>query len=312
MWDSNGSLCKASAAMNSIYLPLIVSLLLLVSIAANAADKLSVYAVNYPLAYFTQRIGGDHINPVFPLPADIDPAFWEPDASDIAGFQQADLILLNGAGYAEWLKRASLPRRKLVNTSAAFQHDYISVKKTVTHQHGPGGDHSHAGTAFTTWLDFNQASMQAKAILLALEKARPEHADDFRQNFASLETELAELDKTMKGIVSDDTDKQLIASHPVYQYLARRYHIKLKSLMWEPEAVPDNKQWLALQQLLNGHEASWMIWEGEPDAQSVARLQALGISSLVFDPGANVPQEGDFMTIMKRNLSEIEKAYRLQ
>jgi zinc transport system substrate-binding protein len=298
--------------MNSIYRPLIVSLLLLASVTANAADILSVYAVNYPLAYFAQRIGGDHINPVYPLPADIDPAFWEPDASDIAGFQQADLILLNGAGYAKWLKRVSLPRRKLVNTSAAFQHDYISVNETVTHQHGPGGDHTHTGTAFTTWLDFNQASMQAKVILQALEKARPEHADDFRQNFASLQTELAELDEAMKNIVSDDTGKLLIASHPVYQYLARRYHIKLKSVMWEPDSVPDNNQWLALQQLLEGHDASWMIWEGEPDAQSVARLQAMGISSLVFDPVADAPQQGDFISIMKRNLSEIAKAYRLK
>jgi zinc transport system substrate-binding protein len=199
-----------------------------------------------------------------------------------------------------------------VNTSAAFQHDYISVNETVTHQHGPGGDHTHTGTAFTTWLDFNQASMQAKVILQALEKARPEHADDFRQNFASLQTELAELDEAMKNIVSDDTGKLLIASHPVYQYLARRYHIKLKSVMWEPDSVPDNNQWLALQQLLEGHDASWMIWEGEPDAQSVARLQAMGISSLVFDPVADAPQQGDFISIMKRNLSEIAKAYRLK
>ena len=116
----------------------------------------------------------------------------------------------------------------------------------------------------------------------------------------------------MKNIAADDTGKLLIASHPVYQYFARRYHIKLKSVMWEPEAVPDNKQWLALQQLLKGHDASWMIWEGEPDVQSVARLQAMGISSLVFDPVANVPQEGDFISIMKRNLSEFAKAYRLQ
>ena len=285
---------------------------MLVSFAASAADKLTVYAVNYPLAYFAERIGGDHVNVVFPLPADIDPAFWEPDANDIAGFQQADLILLNGAGYAKWLKHASLPRRKLVNTSAAFQHDYISVEETVTHQHGPGGDHSHAGTAFTTWLDFNQASMQAKAILLALEKLVLSMLMTFRQNYALLETELAELDKTMMNIVADDTDKQLIASHPVYQYFARRYHIKLKSVMWEPDGVPGNKQWHALQQLLKDHDASWMIWEGEPDEQSVARLQAMGISSLVFDPVANVPQEGDFMSIMKRNLSEFAKAYRLQ
>ncbi len=298
--------------MNLIFRPLIVSLLLLASIAASAADTLTVYTVNYPLAYFAERIGGDLVNVVFPLPPDVDPAFWEPDAKDIAGFQQVDLILLNGAAYAKWLRRASLPRRKLVNTSAAFQHDYINVNETVTHQHGPGGDHSHAGTAFTTWLDFNQAGMQAKAILLALEKHRPEHADDFRQNFALLEKDLDSLDQTLMALVAQDADKSFIASHPVYQYLARRYKIKLKSVMWEPEVVPEQNQWHELQQLLISHDAKWMIWEGEPDEQSVASLQAMGISSLVFNPGANVPEQGDFMTVMKSNISAIEKAYRQQ
>ena len=139
--------------------------LLLVSSSASATDKLKVYTVNYPLAYFAQRIGADHVNVVFPLPADIDPAFWEPDAGDIAGFQQADLILLNGAGYANWLKRVSLPRRKQLNTSAGFLHNYISLAHTSTHQHGPAGEHSHAGTAFTTWMDFDQSIQQAGAIL---------------------------------------------------------------------------------------------------------------------------------------------------
>jgi len=298
--------------MNSIFRPLIVSLLLSGSAAAGAADTdtLTVYTVNYPLAYFAQRIGGDHIKPVFPLPPDIDPAFWEPDASDIEGFQQADLVLLNAAGYAKWLKRASLPRRKLVNTSAAFQDDYISVKQTVTHQHGPGGDHSHAGTAFTTWLDFNQAIQQANAVLLALEKHRPEHADVFRQNFALLEKDLDQLDQTLMNIVAQAPDNLFIASHPVYQYLARRYNIKLKSVMWEPEVVPDDSQWYELQQLLDTHKAIWMIWEGEPDGQSVARLQTMGISSLVFDPGANVPKEGDFMSVMKNNITAFETAFR--
>jgi len=79
-----------------------VIILLAVSFTASADEKLSVYAVNYPLAYFAERIGGSSVNVVLPVPADIDPAFWEPDASVIAEFQQADLILLNGAGYANW------------------------------------------------------------------------------------------------------------------------------------------------------------------------------------------------------------------
>ena len=276
----------------------------------NAGDRLQVYAVNYPLAYFAQRIGAEHIDVHFPLPPDVDPAFWQPSADEIARFQRADLILLNGADYAKWLKHASLPQRKLVNTSAAFQQDYISVKASLTHQHGPGGEHSHAGTAFTTWLDFNQALQQAAAIRAVLEKKQPEHQPVFSQNFELLAQELQALDQSMKAIVGTDPDKRLIASHPVYQYLARRYQIAIDSLMWEPDVVPEPGQWQALERRLESDPADWMIWEGNPNAESVQRLQAMGLNSLVFEPGANAPEEGDFISVMKNNIMELEKAYQ--
>lgn len=277
---------------------------------ASAADKLVVTAVNYPLAYFAQRIGAERVEVVFPLPRDIDPAFWRPDASDIAGLQQADLILLNGAGYAKWLTRVSLPQRKLVNTSAGFADDYIHVKQASTHQHGPAGEHTHEGTAFTTWLDFSQSIQQARAITRAFEKHRPELADSFRKNFNALKNDLERLDRRMMNIVAKDPDKAFIASHPVYQYLARRYRIKLESVMWEADTVPDEAQWHAFQQLLGEHQASWMIWEGQPASASVKRLQAMEVGSLVFDPAANVPQQGDFLTLMKNNVESLEAAYR--
>ncbi len=291
------------------YQVLFVVLLLLTTAVASAADKFRVYAVNYPLAYFAERIGGDEIEVVLPVPADIDPAFWEPTASDIAGFQQADMILLNGAGYTKWVKRASLPRRKLVNTSVAFQKDYITVAETVTHKHGPGGEHSHAGTAFTTWLDLNQANLQAKTILSALERYRPQQANIFRRNYALLEIELEELDKKIKAIVAREPGKLFVASHPVYQYFKRRYGIKLQSVMWEPDVVPTEKQWQELKQLLRNHPTRWMIWEDKPDEKSVLRLREMGIESLVYRPGANVPPKGDFMSVMVKNIKQLETAY---
>jgi zinc transport system substrate-binding protein len=287
-----------------------IVILLLVSLTAHANDELTVYTVNYPLAYFAQRIGAEHVHTVYPAPPDIDPAFWQPDSADIAGFQQADLILLNGAGYAKWLDRASLPQRKLANTSVAFQHDTIRVEAAVTHQHGPGGEHSHAGTAFTTWLDFSQAVEQARAVKQALVKKRPQHAQAFTHNFRLLEQELVSLDEHVKNVVSRKPDMALLASHPVYQYLARRYKINLKSVLWEPDSIPDQAQWQALQHLLRTHQAKWMLWEGTPEPQSVKRLEAAGIGSLIFDPCANTPEAGDFISVMKRNIMELEKAYR--
>lgn len=287
----------------------ITAVLLLSCMIVSAADKFTVYSVNYPLAYFAERIGGDHIKAVFPLPPGIDPAFWEPNADDIVGYQQADLILLNGAGYAKWIKRVSLPRRKLVNTSAAFVQDYITVSERVTHQHGPGGEHSHTGTAFTTWLDFKQAIQQARAIQLALEKHQPEYADTFRRNFALLETDLECLDNDLKMLTAVNPNMLFIASHPVYQYFARRYNIHLQSVMWEPDVMPDEQQWNQLDRLLPQHPANWMIWEGQPVEQTEAQLRKKEIESLVFDPCANRPAQGDFLSVMDENIKQLKQAY---
>ncbi|NBO50675.1 MAG: hypothetical protein EBU80_13370 [Chitinophagia bacterium] len=44
-----------------------------------------------------------------------------------------------------------------------------------------------------------------------------------------------------------------------------------------------------------------MIWEGEPEKESVAKLEAIGVKSLVFDPCGNVPDGGNFLSVMKAN-----------
>lgn len=116
----------------------------------------------------------------------------------------------------------------------------------MTHQHGSGGEHSHAGTAFTTWLDFSQAIQQASAIKSAMVKQRPELADDFRHNFVLLERELNGLDQALMVTVNEKFGRLFMASHPVYQYLARRYNISLESVMWEPDVLPDRAQWAEL------------------------------------------------------------------
>ena len=118
-----------------------------------AAEPLNVYVVNYPLQYFAERIGGPHVKVTLPVPADADPAYWVPSIADIGAYQQADIILLNGAGYAKWISKVSLSRAKTIDTSKGFKDRFITVKEIVTHSHGPGGEHAHEALAFTTWLD---------------------------------------------------------------------------------------------------------------------------------------------------------------
>ena len=106
---------------------------------AAAPGRPLVYTVNYPLQYFAERVGGGAVEVRFPAPADVDPAFWTPDAETIVAYQNADLILLNGASYAKWIAHATLPPSKLVDTSASFKDRYLKIEGTVSHAHGPEG-----------------------------------------------------------------------------------------------------------------------------------------------------------------------------
>ena len=269
-----------------------------------------IYTVNYPLAYMAARIAGDAATVELPVPAGLDPAYWRPDAETIGRYQQADLILLNGAGYAAWVQRATLPPGRLVNTSAAVADQYISIDQAVTHGHGPEGDHNHGELAFTTWLDTEIAAAQAQAILHSLIELRPEQEAEFRAAYELLVLDLRALDGSLEQAFDDLADGPFIVSHPVYQYLQRRYDLDAVSVHWEPDRIPDEAQWAELERILQAHRARVMIWEAEPLDQVRDRLGALGVEIAVFETAGNRPDRGDFMDAMRRNQLALTSAAR--
>lgn len=275
---------------------------------AEEPDALSVYVVNYPLKYFAERIGGSQVEVSFPAPLEVDPASWSPDPEIIAAYQRADLILLNGAGYARWVEFASLPQAKVVDTSSAFRDRYIPVEEGSVHAHGVEGEHSHRGYAFTTWLDPTLAIEQGRAIADAFSQARPGAAVQFRAGFDGLEADLRRLDERLAAVMESLGGQPLLFSHPVYQYLERRYGLDAESLHWEPGEQPDESMWRELDELVASHPARWLIWEDRPLDAILTRLAALGIGSLVYRPCAPAPAGGDLLAVWQHDLGSLERA----
>ena len=293
-----------SYRLSAIFL---VFTVLFVPVNSKAEEvALNVSTVNYPLKFFAESIAGKHAKVSLPMPADIDPAFWSPNAEDVINLQKADMILLNGANYAKWLPKVSLPLSKLVNTSTQFRDQYIPIESAMKHNHGTGGEHSHTGTAFTTWLDFSFAAEQAEATFNALSKKTPKFKETFVKNFIPLQESLLAFDTELTQIGSVLNGVALIGSHPVYQYLKKRYQLNMQSVHWEPEETPSEEQWKALKQLLKAHPAKWMLWEGNPAKETVVKLEALGLQSIVFSPSANIPEKGNFLTEMKGNVERLK------
>lgn len=276
--------------------------------AAADDGRLSVYTVNYPLAYFAERIGGDAVEVAFPAPADVDPAYWAPAPDVIAAYQKADLILLNGADYAKWLDRATLPRSKMVDTSAALADNFIPLVGGAVHTHGLEGEHSHKGWAFTTWLDPMLAVEQARAILEALTQRRPASEATLRANFEGLQSDLLLVDAQLRENTAGAGDLPVLFSHPVYQYLEARYALNGESVHWEPEEMPSEKMWQELAAVLGEHPAEMMIWEGEPLPEVVSRLESAGVKSVVYPPCGSAPREGDFGSVMRQNVEALRAA----
>jgi zinc transport system substrate-binding protein len=263
-----------------------------------------VFASNYPLAFFAETISGKSERVIFPE-IDGDPVFWKPSVSDIAAMQQADVILINGATYEKWLDKVSLPKERVVDTSVSFQAQHISTENVMTHSHGPTGAHSHTGTAFTTWIDLTQAILQAEAAKDAMIAAGIGPREQLQKNFVNLKGQLRTLDESIESMVKGASEVPLLASHPVYQYFSRRYQLNVRSVLWEPDSLPDEAMWKELEEMKREHPAAWMIWEDEPLPESVERLKEIGIQSVVFNPCGNRPDEGDFMTVMKSNIENL-------
>jgi len=272
--------------------------------SAAAEVQPVVVATNYPLYFFAEQISGGSVELILP---DIegDPAMWRPGPDDIALLQRADRVLLNGAGYESWLNWVTLPTDHLVDTSASFHDQLIPLEQETVHQHGPAGKHSHAGNAFTIWLDPQLAIAQARNVEQALSGLAPEHRDSHRQNLAQLQQRLEELDEQQQRAFETLAQQPLLFSHPVYQYLERRYGLDGNSLHWEPNEEPSDKAWIDLANTLRDHPSKIMIWEDVPLSPTRVRLEEMGMTPVPYLTVANRPEFGDYFDVMASNLTRI-------
>ena len=261
---------------------------------------------NGALQFAAERILGGQASVQFLVPPGVDPAFWRPTTENVLAMQKADVVFLNGAGYESWLVTVSLPASRLVDTSQGYADRLIVAKDSVVHQHGPEGEHSHDVLKFTTWLSPDLALLQARQVRdWATQNVADTNA--IQTNFSALETELIQLKSDLGSCTSKLAGVPLIASHPVYAYLARAGSLSLESVHFEPHELPSVEQWNTFDKLLETHPAQWMLWEDTPTDAIKKELDNRGIGVIVFRPCGNRPPTGDWLSEMKANLERLSE-----
>lgn len=159
---------------------------------------------------------------------------WRPRKASVQSLQRATLVLLNGAGWEPWTERISLATSRTVETSAAASSQWIQIPDAVTHQHGPEGRHSHAGTVWSTWLspelfEFQIAEMESRFV-----KTWPERRAEIIVEAGRLRSELQParlLCQTTREHVAG-VKFSILADSPCWLYLMRDTGLEGSWLHW--------------------------------------------------------------------------------
>jgi zinc transport system substrate-binding protein len=276
--------------------------------APQYGTPITVITSNYPLYYFAGQItSGMHGEVEIILPEmEGDPANWQPDSKAITLLQGSDLLVLNGAGYESWLGWVTVPEDLLLDTSGSFADRLIPVENETVHQHGPAGEHSHKGYAFTVWLDPELAIEQSRSIHQALTRLLPDQAALLDQGLDTLTQSLGQLDREQKQLFDKLGSQPVLFSHPVYQYLQARYRINGASVHWEPGEQPTTSDWIDLGNMLASHPAGLMLWEETPLQAVSSKLLESGVRTVPFHTASNRPENGDYLDVMRDNILRLE------
>lgn len=266
-----------------------------------------VFASNYPLFTFAQAIAGESFDVVYPVPEGTSSESWSPDGDTLEQMASSGAVFVNGAEFEDWLTKVSLPADVVLVTSDGFRDQWIELDAGAAHSHGDGPAHSHAGVASMTWLDPTLAIQQAEAILAKLIALQPESEAELRGRFDALRDSLETLDTQLNQAFQSLTADHGLASHPVYDYLARRYTVTLDSLHWEPGDSPSDEEWATLDGYVSQRPTTWMLWEGPLSAAATSELDERGIREVVFYTGVNPPANGDYFQLMQENIQRLRQ-----
>ena len=279
--------------------------------AAEESPRL-VVVVNYPLQFIVESLVGPEFQIMNPVPPNENPETWLPGNATTQTIQQADLIVTNGADFADWVKKLSLPRSKVLRTSLAIKDALITVPDFEVHSHGAGGAHSHAGTVAFFWLDPRLMARQAEAIAERLIKLDPGSEKTIRANLEKLNDSLKPLNHQLDQLREDYPGLNWYSRRPVYQYLAKRCDWTMHHLHWKSNEKPNQEDWKQLKTLQKQQKISLMLCESEPTEELVRELAEQGITVFTLNPLTVAPAQGDYVSNMQQQLTHLQMFLKQQ
>jgi ABC-type Zn uptake system ZnuABC Zn-binding protein ZnuA len=199
--------------------------LLWLSVASCASEttipsvKLRVAATTTQVTALTKIVGGDKIELVGLLKANVDAHEYEPTPDDAKALANAQLIFINGVGLEEWFEKlisAAGSKALVVDTSQG-----VALRKGED-KNGKPEDDPHI------WHAVPNVVIMLNNIRDGLSKADAANAETFRANAAAYVAKLNELDQYIKAQIATipAANRKLVTNHDTLGYYVERYGLE--------------------------------------------------------------------------------------
>ena len=275
--------------------------------ASSGTAELSVIVSFYPLYEFTKQVGQDKVNVSLLIPPGIEPHDWEPTVNELQKMHEADLIVVNGIGFENWLVDIDTVNSDVViiDTSKGISLilDDDALRKDSNHF-----DRSTADPHI--WLNPVKAKTQVQNILDAIVLIDPENEKFYKQNAQSYQDKLDTLDSKIRAELSS-CNKDFIAFHNAFSYFAMEYGLNQHSIINsnEPNIGPTLKTLETIINLAKTFDIDVVFTEESMDTRtSQVIANEIGARVLVLSPIETISDDSDYFLKMEKNLSNLKEA----
>jgi len=224
-----------------IWVPIVAAITLLLS--GPAAGKVAVFVSIIPQKYFVQQIGRNLVDIRVMVQPGASPASYEPKPRQMAAIAKTHIYFSIGVPFENvWLNKiaSSNPNMMVVQTDrgipktpmADHQHHGGEAAHQETDQHhenkhGQGENRRDPGILDPhIWLSPPLAMIQARTMLIALQKVDPVHRSEYEANYNACISGISKLDAELKNIFSGKHGLQFMVFHPGWGYFADTYGLK--------------------------------------------------------------------------------------
>ena len=320
--------------MKKLSLLLLVAVLTIFTAACGNTEKennasknqIKIYTTVYPLQYFAERIGGDHVNVSSIYPPGSNEHTFEPTQKDMIALADADLFFYIGLGLEGFVSNAQKTLKnenvKMIETTKDVPESALDVStasKEHNHDEHEGeaheDEHDHGGVDPHVWLSPIISQDLAKSIKDSLVQKDATHKADYEKNYEALIKDLKDLNTDYKEMADNAKRKEFFVSHAAFGYIAGTYGLKQESIAGlnsqdEPsqkeltkiadEAKKDNIQYILFEQNVSSKLAE--VLKNDIGAES------LTVNNLSVLTKEDLATKKDYISIMKENLETFKKA----